>query len=91
MSLLYTATDDGTNWTKLMLIVKETDIELYKIRLISKLDLYQSVKIRLDYGETRSLKIGRRFGKGCCLSLIPLNVRSEWLDNEALEGLDTSN
>jgi hypothetical protein len=46
----------------------------------------QSVKIRLDQGETRSVKIGRGVRQGCCLSPIVFNLYSEYLIKEALEG-----
>jgi hypothetical protein len=46
----------------------------------------QSVKIRLDQGERRSVKIGRGVRQGCCLSPIVFNLYSEYLTKEALEG-----
>jgi len=46
----------------------------------------QSVKVRLNQGETRSAKIGRGVRQGCCLSPILLNLYSECLTKEALEG-----
>jgi hypothetical protein len=46
----------------------------------------QSVKIRLDQGETRSVKIGRGIRQVCCLSPILFNLYSEYLTKEALEG-----
>jgi hypothetical protein len=46
----------------------------------------QSVKIRLDQGKTRSVKIGRGVRQGCCLSSILFNLYSEYLTKEALEG-----
>jgi len=52
------------NWTKLMQILKVRRVR----RLISKLYMAQSVKVRLNRGETRSVKIGRGVGQGCCLS-----------------------
>jgi hypothetical protein len=45
----------------------------------------QSVKIRLDQGETRSVKIGRGVRQGCCLLPIVFNLYSEYLIKEALE------
>jgi hypothetical protein len=50
---------DRVNWTKLMQILQGTGIDWRERRLISKLYMEQSVKIRLDQGETRSVKIGR--------------------------------
>jgi hypothetical protein len=55
---------DRVNWTKLMQIVKGTGIDWCERRLISKLYMEQSVKIRLDQGETRSVKIGRGVRQG---------------------------
>ena len=46
----------------------------------------QSVKVRLNRGDTRSVKIGRGVRQGCCLSLILFNLYSECLIKEALEG-----
>jgi hypothetical protein len=36
--------------------------------------------------EKRGVKIGRGFRQGCCLSQIPLNLVSEYLTEEVLEG-----
>jgi len=46
----------------------------------------QSVKVRLNRGETKSVKIGRGVRQGCCLSPILFNLYSECLAKEALEG-----
>jgi hypothetical protein len=46
----------------------------------------QSVKVRLDQGETRSVKTGRGVRQGCCLSPILFNLYSEYLNKEPLEG-----
>jgi hypothetical protein len=47
-------------WTKLMEILKKTGIDWRERRLINKLYMDQSVKVRLDQGVTKSVKIGRR-------------------------------
>jgi len=47
----------------------------------------QSVKVRLNRGETGSVKIGRGVRHGCCLSPIMFNLYSEYLTKGALEGL----
>jgi hypothetical protein len=52
---------DRVNWTKLMQILKGIWIDWRERRLISKLYMEQSVKVRLDKGETRSVKTGRGF------------------------------
>ena len=77
---------DYANLTKLMQILKRTGIEWRERRLISKLYMDQTVKIRLDRGETRSTKIGRGVRKGCCLSPVLFNLYSECLTKEALDG-----
>jgi len=78
---------DRVNWTKLMQIIKETGIDLRERRLISNMYMAQSVKVRLNRGETRSVKIGRGVKQGCCLSPILFNLYSECLTKEALEGV----
>jgi hypothetical protein len=47
----------------------------------------QSAKVRLNGGETKSVKIGRGVRQGCCLSPILFNLYSEYLTKEALERL----
>lgn len=49
---------DSVNWTKLLKIVKGTDIEWRERRLISNLCIRvdQIVKLRVDQRETRSVK-----------------------------------
>jgi hypothetical protein len=64
-----------------MQILKGIGIEWRERRLISKLCMEQSVKIRLDQGETRSVKI-----EGSCLLPIQFNLHSEYLTKESLEG-----
>jgi hypothetical protein len=77
---------DHVNWTKLMQILKGIGIDWRERRLISKLYMEQIVKIRLDQGETRSVKIGRGVREDCCLSPILFNLYSEYFTKEALEG-----
>jgi len=48
---------DHVNWTKLMQILKRTGIDWRERILISKLYMDQRVKVRLDRGETRSVRI----------------------------------
>jgi retron-type reverse transcriptase len=50
---------DRVNWTKLMQILKKIGIDWRERRLISNLYMAQSVKVRLNRGETRSVKIGK--------------------------------
>jgi hypothetical protein len=77
---------DRVNWTKLMQILNETGIDWHEIILISKLYMDQSVKLKLDQGETISVKIGRGVRQGCCLLPILFNLYSKYLTKEALEG-----
>jgi len=70
-----------------MQILKRIGINWHERRLISKLYMEQKVKVRLDQGETRSVKIGRGVRQGCCLSPILFNLYSECLTKEALDGL----
>ena len=76
---------DRVKWTKLMQILKETGIDLLGRIFISNLYMTQSVKVRLNRGETRSVKIGRGVRQGCRLSPILFNFYSECLTKEALE------
>ena len=69
-----------------MQILKEIGIDWRERRLISNLYMAQSVKVRLNRGET-SVKIGRGVRQGSCLSPILFNLYSEYLTKEALEGL----
>jgi hypothetical protein len=46
----------------------------------------ESVKLKLDQGETGSVKTGRGVRKGCCLSPILSNFYCEYLTKEALVG-----
>jgi len=77
---------DRVNWTKLMQILKGTGIDWRERRLISNLYKAQSVKVRMNREETRSVKIGRGVRQGSCLSPILFNLYSECLTKEALEG-----
>ena len=77
---------DRVSWTKLMQILKGIGIDWPERRLISNLYFAQSVKVRLNRWETRSVKIGRGVRQGCCLSTILFNLYSECLTKESLEG-----
>jgi hypothetical protein len=68
---------DRVNWTKLMQILKVTGIDWRERRLISNLYMAQSVKVQLNRGETRNVKIGRGVRQGCCLSPVLFNLYSE--------------
>jgi len=68
---------DRVNWTKLMQILKGIGIDWRERRLIGNLYMAQSVKVWLNRGETRSVKIGRGVRQGCCLSPILFNLCSE--------------
>ena len=74
-----------------MEILKRIGIDWRERRLISKLYMYQRVKVRLDRGETRSVQIGKGVRQGCCLSPILFILYSECLTKEALDGLGDFN
>jgi hypothetical protein len=66
--------------------LKGTDIDWREIRLISNWYMAQSVKVRLNRGETCSLKIGRGVRQGCCLSPILFSLYSVCIAKDVLEG-----
>jgi hypothetical protein len=68
-----------------MQILKGTGIDWRERRLIRNLYMAQSVKVRMDRGETRNVKNGRGVRQGCCLSPILFNLYSECLTKKALE------
>jgi hypothetical protein len=78
---------DRVNWTKLMQFLKDNGIDWRERRLISNLYMAESVKVRLNRREAKTVKTGRGVKQGCCLSPILLNLYSEYLTKEALEGL----
>jgi hypothetical protein len=82
---------DHVNCSKLMLTLKNVSIDWSERRMISKQYLDRSVNVRLDQEDTGSVKIGRWFREGCCLSPILLNYYSEYLTKESLEGLRSFN
>jgi len=84
--LLHRLAEGRVNWAKLMQMLKNTGIDWRERRLISKLYTDQSVKIRLDQGESISVKIERGVRQGCHISLILFNLYSEHLTKEVLEG-----
>jgi hypothetical protein len=68
-----------------MQILKKIGIDWRETRLIRNLYMDRSVKVRLNRGETRSVKIGRGVRQGCYLSPILFNLYSECLIMEALK------
>jgi hypothetical protein len=68
---------DRVNWAKLMQILENKNTNWRDRRLISKLYMGQSVKVRLDQGDTRSVKAGKGVRQGYCLSPILFNLCSE--------------
>jgi hypothetical protein len=73
-----------------MQILKGNGLDWSARRLISKLYMDQSVKLRLDQWEKTSVKIEIGVTKGCCLSQILFNLFGKYLTNDALEILETS-
>jgi hypothetical protein len=78
---------DHVKWTNLMEILEKIGIDWRKRRLISNLYMDQSVKVWLDQEVTKSVKIGRGVGQGSCLSPHLFNLYSEYVTQEASEGL----
>jgi hypothetical protein len=77
----------SVKWTKLMQILKETGIDRREKKIfISILYMDHGVKVRLDRGVTRSVKVGSRVRHGCCLSPIVFNLYNEYLTKKDLEG-----
>ena len=54
-------------------------------KVIRKFHTDRKVKIPLDQGETKSVKIRTGVRQECCLAPILLDLQSEFLTNEALE------
>jgi hypothetical protein len=81
---------DRVKWTKLAQILQGTGIDAAERRGRSKLYMNQDVKVRLDRGQTRSVKTGRGVRQGCCLSQILFKLNSEYLIKVAHEELETS-
>jgi hypothetical protein len=73
-----------------MQFLKETGINWLEKRWMSRLYMDQSVKLKLDQGETRSMKTGRGVTQGCCLLPILFNLYSDTLPRKLLKGLETS-
>jgi hypothetical protein len=64
---------DCLNWAKLMQILTGSGIDCRERRLVSKLDMEQSVKLKLDQRRIRNVKIAREIAKRCWLSPILFN------------------
>ena len=65
---------------------KGTGLDFRERRFVSKFYMDQSVKVKVDQGERRSMKTGKRVGDGCCFSPYLFNLYSEYLTKESLEG-----
>jgi len=79
-------TFDQVNWTKLMQILKVNGIFWDERSLTGNFYIAQSVKVRLNQWETRSVKTGKAVIQGCCLSPILFKLYSKCLIKEALKG-----
>ena len=61
---------DRVHWTKLLEILRNIGVNWREGRLIRNLYMGQIVKLRLNQGETDSVKIGRVVRQGCCMTPI---------------------
>ena len=77
---------DRVNWAKLTQILKGTETDWREKKFVSKICMDKSVKIKLDGGWIRRVKIGRGARQGCCFSAILFNLHTDYLTKEALEG-----
>ena len=68
-----------------MQILKVTGTDFSERRLIGKLYIDQYVKLRLDQGETRSVKTGKGVTQTYCQSLIFFNLYSKYIAKEDLD------
>ena len=73
---------DHVIWTKLMQILKGTGIDWLVKDWSEYCALDLNVKLTLDQGETRSVKIGRVVRLGCCLSPILFRLCREYLTKD---------
>jgi Reverse transcriptase (RNA-dependent DNA polymerase). len=65
-------------------MLRNIGVNWREIRLIRNSYIGQRVKLRLDQGEADSLKIGRGFRQGCCMSPVFFNLYAEYSMKEAL-------
>jgi hypothetical protein len=77
---------ERVKWTTLMQILKGTGRARRRRRLVTKLYMDESVKARLGQVETRNVKTGRGVTGVCSHVADCINVYSEYLTQEALEG-----
>jgi hypothetical protein len=73
-----------------MQVLKKTVTVWCKRKLISKLYMDQSVKIRLDKGETGNVMTKRGVKKEYCLLSFLFNLQRNNLPTKLLKGLETS-
>jgi hypothetical protein len=80
---------DRVNWTKLIQILKVSGIDWCE-RLISKLYVDQSIKLKLDQGGEKKREIGRGVRQVCCLLLILSIVFRKTILRKLLKASETS-
>jgi Reverse transcriptase (RNA-dependent DNA polymerase). len=73
---------DRVDWTKLLEILRNIGVNWREHRLIRNLYMGQRLKLRLNQGETNSVKIGRGVRQGCCMSPLLFNLYGEYLMKE---------
>ena len=67
MCLCFIEAFDRFDWTKLLEMLRNIGVNWREHQLIRNLHMGQRVKLRLNQGETDSVKIGRVVRQGCCM------------------------
>jgi hypothetical protein len=81
---------DSVNWTKLLQILKETGINRCEKIFIIIMKMDQSVKVRVDQGVTRSVKMEDELDKAAICRQFSSTYTASILPREILKGLQIS-
>ena len=79
---------DRVNWTKMMEILKEIEVDWRDRRLIVDLYMRQKAVVRLMDGDSEPGTIGRGVRQGCPLSPLLFSIYAEAMMKEAMTELD---